>query len=380
MNDAAPFHVSVAMPMRNAAPFVAESVRSVLSQATPQCSVQLVVVDDGSTDGSADVVRGVLAERDRPNTALEILPGPCRGIAAALNAAFAACTGTYLARCDSDDLFPAGRLARHAAFLDGPDGTGFAAVCGGFETVDPKGKTVSRLHEDTSAHELTEGLRRGETFTHFGAYLVRRDVVERLGGARDYFAGTEDVDLQLRIGTAGRVWFEPDTAYIYRLHHQSSTHTQASPVREFLTEQARKFARQRAEGLEDDLARGVADPPPADDASSPEGKPMDVGEQIQGMLIGRSWKAVAAGRRGQSLRHGCAAIQARPAAAAGYLNLLKLLVLPTIRPRPRAGNPNPKLRPPADQTAEKNQTPISASNPTPASSANQAPAHASARG
>ncbi|MEM1098872.1 MAG: glycosyltransferase family 2 protein [Planctomycetota bacterium] len=331
MSDVAPFQVSVAMPMRNAAAFVADSVRSVLSQATPTCSVQLVVVDDGSTDRSAEVVRDVLAERDWPNTELQILNGPCNGIAAALNTAFAACTGTYLARCDSDDLFPEGRLARHAAFLDRPDHADFVAVCGGFETVDPKGALVSRLHEDCEPQEITEALRRGETLTHFGTFLVRRSVVEDLGGARDYFAGTEDVDLQLRIGTVGRVWFETESAYVYRLHHASSTHTQASPVREFLTEQARKFARQRAEGKEDDLARGVAEPPPADDASTPEGRPMDVGEQIQGMLIGRAWKAVAAGRRGEGLRHGVAAIKARPAHPTGYTNLIKLLILPTFR-------------------------------------------------
>ncbi|MEM7577074.1 MAG: glycosyltransferase family 2 protein [Planctomycetota bacterium] len=323
--------VSVAMPMRNAAAFVAESVRSVLSQATPTYAVQLVVVDDGSSDGSADVVRAVLDEQTWPNATCEILTGPCNGIAAALNAAFAACTGTYLARCDSDDLFPPGRLARHAAFLEDPANAEFVAVCGGFDTVDPKGALVSRLHEDCESEDITDKLRRGDTPTHFGTFLVRRTVVEALGGARDYFAGTEDVDLQLRIGTIGRVWFEPDTAYIYRLHHASSTHTQASPVREFLTEQARKFARQRAEGKPDDLARGVAEAPPTDDATTPGGKPMDVGEQIQGMLIGRSWKAVAAGQRSESFRLGWAAIKARPIHPAGYTNLLKLLILPTLR-------------------------------------------------
>ena len=331
--------VSVAMPMRDAAKFVADSVRSVLSQATPACSVQLVIVDDGSTDGSADVVRAVLDEADWPHTHTEILPGPQSGIAAALNAAFARCTGTYLARCDSDDLFPPGRLATHAAFLDSTEGGDFVAVCGGFETIDPKGRLIDVLHKDCRAREFTADLRDGTTPTHFGTFLIRRVLVEQLGGARDYFAGTEDVDLQLRIGTAGRVWFAPATAYSYRLHHQSSTHTQASPTREFLTEQARKFARQRADGLEDDLARGVAEAPPPDDTTAEGGKPMNVKEQIQGMLIGRSWKAVAAGRRGESLRHGWAALKARPAAAAGWTNLLKLLVLPTIRPHDHSPTP-----------------------------------------
>src|SRR3954470_15411705 len=78
--------VSVVIPMRNAERFVAETLRSVLAQAGQGNAFELevVVVDDGSTDGSADVVRGLTDSRVR------MIPGPQRGISASFNAGLAA--------------------------------------------------------------------------------------------------------------------------------------------------------------------------------------------------------------------------------------------------------------------------------------------------
>src|SRR5689334_7451045 len=98
--------VSVVMPMRNAQRFVVESLRSLLAQAGQGETFELdvVVVDDGSTDRSADVVRALNDPRVR------IVPGPQRGISAAFNAGLAAARGQILARCDADDLYPPDRL------------------------------------------------------------------------------------------------------------------------------------------------------------------------------------------------------------------------------------------------------------------------------
>ncbi len=69
--------VSVVMPMRNAAPFVEGALRSVLAE--DQIKLEVVVVNDGSTDGSADVVRSLNDPR------IVLIDGPCAGIAACLN-------------------------------------------------------------------------------------------------------------------------------------------------------------------------------------------------------------------------------------------------------------------------------------------------------
>ena len=74
------------MPMRNARPFVAAALRSVLSQEG--VDLEVVVIDDGSTDGSADAVRALGDPRVR------IIDGPRQGISAAMNAGIAAARAT----------------------------------------------------------------------------------------------------------------------------------------------------------------------------------------------------------------------------------------------------------------------------------------------
>ena len=307
--------VSILMPMRNAAAFVAESVRSVLAERS--LALELIVIDDGSTDGSAEAVRGVADERVR------IEPGPQRGIAPALNAALQLSRGRYLHRCDSDDLIEPGYLAAQVAWLEShPE---FAAVCGTYRMVDAHGRDLRRFHEGAVGAEITEELRRGVTRTHLGTWVLRGDVLRGLGGARDYFSGVEDIDIQLRVGTAGRVWFEPRCGYVYRLHGTSSTHTQPTPQREFLTDVARQFALQRAAGEPDDLERGR---PPVVPSG---GKAQRVDQHVQGMLVGRAWRQWRAGERKAALGSAWEAVRARPLASEGWRALLGVALKPAPR-------------------------------------------------
>ena len=125
--------VSVIMPMRNARPFVADALRSVLAQGGAE--LEVIVVDDGSTDGSGDIVRAMSDPR------LRMVQGPAKGIAAAFNTGLAAARGELLARCDADDYYPAGRLAWQVEALQRlPE---YGAVCGYYSTIDPRGRTIA---------------------------------------------------------------------------------------------------------------------------------------------------------------------------------------------------------------------------------------------
>src|SRR5688572_28275653 len=135
--------VSVIMPMRNARPFVADAVRSVLAQNSVE--LEIIVVDDGSTDGSGDIVRGMTDPRVR------MVQGPEKGIAAAFNTGLAAARGDLLARCDADDFYPAGRLSWQVAALEKlPE---YGAVCGYYSTIDPRGRLVAERNGDYPAEE-----------------------------------------------------------------------------------------------------------------------------------------------------------------------------------------------------------------------------------
>src|SRR4051794_2590211 len=125
--------ISVIIPMRNAEPFVKAAVESVLAQG--EVELEVIVIDDGSTDRSADVVRAI----DDPR--VRVIPGPQKGISAAFNTGLAEARGEFLARCDADDLSPPRRLEWQLEFLlEHPE---FAAISGSFTTIDARGKTIA---------------------------------------------------------------------------------------------------------------------------------------------------------------------------------------------------------------------------------------------
>lgn len=104
--------VSVLLPARNAAATLAASLASVRRQTLADW--ECVVVDDASEDDTGRVA----AAAARADARVRVLPGPGRGIVAALEAGLAACTGTYVARMDADDLMRRTRLAAQTAALE----------------------------------------------------------------------------------------------------------------------------------------------------------------------------------------------------------------------------------------------------------------------
>ncbi len=112
MTDETPSpQVSVLMPTHNGAAFVAASIQSLLAQSFGD--FELIVVDDGSTDDTLDVLARIADPR------LTVIASPVNlGPIHARNRAFAAARGRYIAALDQDDLCRPERLARQVAFLD----------------------------------------------------------------------------------------------------------------------------------------------------------------------------------------------------------------------------------------------------------------------
>jgi glycosyltransferase involved in cell wall biosynthesis len=111
---AAPPQLTVFVPAYNAGPYIAEALGSVLAQDGP--SFEVLVIDDGSTDETLDVVQGLAASDDR----IRILTnGGNRGIAHSANRALREARGRYLVRLDADDVAAPGRHRRLHEVLDG---------------------------------------------------------------------------------------------------------------------------------------------------------------------------------------------------------------------------------------------------------------------
>ncbi|MEM6560546.1 MAG: glycosyltransferase family A protein, partial [Planctomycetota bacterium] len=273
--------ISCVMPMRDCMPFVESAVRSVLAQTDVE--LELVVVDDGSTDEGPAVVERIAAEDGR----VTMVPGPREGIAPALNEGLRHATGALFCRCDADDAYaPADRLARQQAFLEQhPDAD---AVCGVHTMTDEHDVALTDWPMRTDGvEEITDELRAGRGRTHLCTFLVRMDMLRKLGGFRPFFNGCEDADFQLRLGDAGRVWFEPAPCYRYRLHRGGITQTQAAAKRAWLEETIRACQRERQATGTDALERGETIEMPA---AFPEAEASDTARgcvnRIQSVLLG----------------------------------------------------------------------------------------------
>jgi len=304
--------ISVVMPMRTMERYVEQAVRSVLAQHG--VDLELVVVDDGSTDGSTRVVRAIGDAR------VKLIDGPHTGIADALNAGLAVATGEYFARCDSDDWYEPDRLLRQLTFLHYT--RAFDAVCGSYVHVTPAGKVIAHQQGSDKSEEITAELRKGIGRTHLCTFLVRMPVIRRLSGFRAFFIGTEDNDFQLRLGDIGRVWFEPTIAYRYRLHGESITHTQPSGQRKWLEAKAREFQLQRQSRGKDDLELNQPPTMPGDFAPVST----DTRHEMRDLLLGSAWKLHGLGKKKEAIRDGLRAVRVDAFSRQSWKSLLALVI------------------------------------------------------
>src|SRR5690606_17410281 len=109
--------VSVIVPCFNYATYVADTLRSVLAQ--DYLNYELIIVDDGSSDDSAQVIEQVLAEEQSGTLArrTKFIRQSNAGVSAALNTGLVHTRGEYIATFDADDIMPAGRLALQVEYL-----------------------------------------------------------------------------------------------------------------------------------------------------------------------------------------------------------------------------------------------------------------------
>lgn len=306
--------VSIIVPMHNAEPFISATLTSILREH--DIPLEVVVVDDGSTDASLKRVHAIKDRRIR------VIQGPCQGIAAAMNAGIAEAQGEIIMRCDADDFYPSYRIPEQVEWLsEHPE---FGIVCGGFATVNLKGHTITRFKSRGDAQEITEELRNGITRTHFCSFAVRAEVLRSSGGFRRYFYTAEDIDLQLRLGELCRVWYIPEIQYNYRLHDNSITHTQCNLEREFFESIAREFQKQRLTRGSDDLQRGCPPIPPTGGNKSIK----KAAKHTQDLLIGMAWQEHQTGNKSQALATGVRSVVALPSNINAWRSLLALVVKP----------------------------------------------------
>ena len=174
--------VSVIMPVRNGQQTIERSVQSVLGQT--MADFELLVVDDGSTDGTARMVGAVADQR------CALLAQSHAGVSAARNAGLAKASGRLVAFLDADDEVDERWLAHLVAPFDDPN---VGLVCCGGVQRDAAGGS-----ESLSPHPSGELLRGYVVLFLAGAFMVRADVLAAAGGYAPLRYG-ENFELGFRI-------------------------------------------------------------------------------------------------------------------------------------------------------------------------------------
>lgn len=194
--------VSLVVPAYNAAAWIGETLASVLALEYPADHMDVVVVDDGSGDGTAGIAREILAGARVPGT---VLLGENGGPSQARNLGWRAARGEWIQFLDADDLLHPGKLALQAPVAAGaaPEVavvySPWQRISRGADGWAPSGAVESPAIGDDPVAELL----RPDGFLHTGAALFRREWLERVDGWDERYRLIEDVDLMLRLAMAG---------------------------------------------------------------------------------------------------------------------------------------------------------------------------------
>lgn len=199
--------VSVIIPTFNRAGWLTETIESVLSQTYP--NLELIVVDDGSTDDTAEVVQ-------RFGNRLTHLRQANRGVSAARNRGVAASRGAWVAFLDSDDLWRPNKVAAQVAmFQSQPE----VAVCYTDEIWIRHGVRVNpkRIHQKHTGWLFEPSLPR--CIISPSSIMMRRSLWTRLGGFDERLPACEDYDLWLRMTARVPVTLLPEAFIVKRGGH-----------------------------------------------------------------------------------------------------------------------------------------------------------------
>lgn len=211
--------ISVVIPVRNGEKYLSQAIESVLVQT--HRDLELLIVDDGSTDSTAAIIRRCASRDSR----VRCLSQENRGVAASANRGLEEARGEWVARLDCDDVFLPGKLERQSAFIRKNPDARIVGTLGCF--INNAGRVLGLVSTGgpfTKA-EFEDMAARGEpVFFIHSSTLMHRETMLAIGGYREQFAQAEDVDLWLRMAEKGHLLLKmPEPLLMYRLHGESLT-------------------------------------------------------------------------------------------------------------------------------------------------------------
>jgi len=215
MNDPSNPRVSVVVPAYNVEPYVGAAIRSALGQRA--VSLEVIAVDDGSTDGTRAVLQHLAAADPRLRVVFQGNQGP----SGSRNAALALARGAYVGFLDADDLWEPEKAARHIELMDASPGIDISYSW--WRVIDEAGRETGR-RATLPARRIPGGLTLAglliENFTGtLSTTFCRREALSLVGGFDAGLRSNVDLDLLLRLAALrpGNVALVPEILTSYRM-------------------------------------------------------------------------------------------------------------------------------------------------------------------
>jgi glycosyltransferase involved in cell wall biosynthesis len=209
--------ISIIVPCFNAERWVAETVESCLAQTWSNREV--IVVNDGSRDGSLAVVRSF------ESRGVIVLDQPNRGASAARNAGLRAARGEFIQFLDADDILAPEKIERQVAFCDArPETRLVSGEWARFTTTSADARFTAQPNwRDLEATEFLQQFFEAGTMMHPAAWLARRSLLEECGPWDESLSLNDDGEYFARVMLrAGHIAFCPGARSFYRSNIASS--------------------------------------------------------------------------------------------------------------------------------------------------------------
>jgi len=211
--------VTVLMPVYNSERYVAKAVKSILEQTFRD--FEFLVINDGSTDRSIDIIR------EFDDSRIRVIDTENRGVAAALRLGVEKATGDYIARMDADDESLHNRLEVEKRCLDvHPE---IAVVHGSVEYIDSEGVPIFLERDEGYSNIITKWLLNWKNVPIHSTAMMRAEVLKTHSlNYRVEMNRAEDFDLWNRVAPVGDFMYLSDVLIRYRVHSENVSNS--SPV------------------------------------------------------------------------------------------------------------------------------------------------------
>ena len=208
----APF-LSVVMPAYNAEAFIGEVIATILGQTFTD--FELIIVDDGSTDRTADIIKSYAKIDSRIKYHYQ--ENQCsERLGETLNMAVHLAKADWIARADADDPWFLDKLQKQIDFIKSHDD--YILIGGGADVTNERGVLLYTLLGPIDDDDNRRAMTLYTTHAH-GSVVFKKDVFEKLGGYRNIHAA-EDLDLWQRMTNEGKVYNIPEPLFRYRKNTQ----------------------------------------------------------------------------------------------------------------------------------------------------------------